>query len=60
MKTNFHNPTVGKNDLRQSGWAKGWLLALLLVGVLAVVTPLVGTPGLHLADGDQPKIGTGG
>ncbi|MBO1437233.1 hypothetical protein J3L12_08485 [Meiothermus sp. CFH 77666] len=60
MKTNFHNPTIGTNNLRQSVWAKGWLLALVLLGLLALATPQGATAGPHLADGDRPKIGTGG
>lgn len=57
---NFHNPTVGTNDLKQSVRAKGWLLALVLLSLLAVAVPQGASPGQHLADGDQPKIGTGG
>lgn len=64
VEKNFHIPTVGEHGLRQSVWVKGGLVALLLVGLAAA--PLVVSaqqPGQtiqHQADGDQPKIGTGG
>ncbi len=60
VKTNFHNPKVGEDGLKKSVWAKRGFWALVLVGLLAVVTPQVVQPVLHLTDGDKPKIGTGG
>jgi hypothetical protein len=60
VKKKLHNPLVGKYGLKQSVWAKAGLLVLLVVGVLAVSAPQGGQPAGYLADGDKPKIGTGG